>query len=58
MDCIFLIPGIEGSRLSLGTEEVWPPTPDEMISGYNRIDKLLDPNTIATGIWGETACSD
>jgi hypothetical protein len=54
MDCIFLIPGIEGSRLSLGTEEVWPPTPNEMIGGYNRIAKLLDPNTIATGIWDET----
>jgi hypothetical protein len=54
MDCILLIPGIEGSRLSLGTEEVWPPTPDEMIGGYDRIDKLLDPNAIATGIWDET----
>src|SRR5262249_16729507 len=54
MECIFLVPGIEGSRLSLGVEEVWPPTPDEMIGGYNRIDKLLDPSTVATGIWDET----
>jgi hypothetical protein len=54
MECIFLVPGIEGSRLSLGVEEVWPPTPDEIIGGYNRIDKLLDPSTVATGIWDET----
>jgi hypothetical protein len=55
MDCIFLIPGIEGSRLSLGTEEVWPPTAAELaFGGYDRIDKLLDPNTIATGIWDQT----
>jgi hypothetical protein len=54
MDSIFLVPGIEGSRLSLGTEEVWPPTPDELIWGYNRIDELLDPSTVATGIWDQT----
>lgn len=55
MDCIFLIPGIEGSRLSLGKEEVWPPTAWELaFGGYNRIDKLLDPGTVATGIWDQT----
>jgi len=54
MECIFLVPGIEGSRLSLGTEEVWPPTPEEIIGGYDRIAKLLDPSVIATGIWDET----
>ncbi|WP_316395246.1 alpha/beta fold hydrolase [Bradyrhizobium sp. 33ap4] len=53
MNCIFLVPGIEGSRLSLGTEEVWPPTVGELISGYNRIDKLINPSVIATGIWDE-----
>jgi len=53
MECIFLVPGIEGSRLSLGTEEVWPPTFDEIKNGYNRIDKLLDPNTVATAIFDQ-----
>ncbi len=55
MESIFLVPGIEGSRLSLGTEEVWPPTVGEILSGnYTRIGELLDPNTVATGIWDQT----
>jgi hypothetical protein len=53
MEVIFLVPGIEGSRLSLGTEEIWPPTPWEAVTGYHRIDKLLDSKTIATGIIDE-----
>ena len=50
MEAIFLVPGIEGSRLNLGTEEIWPPTLSEGVFGYHRIDKLLDPRAVATAI--------
>ena len=43
MGSIIFLPGILGSALHLGTEEVWPPTPWEAQFGYDRIDKLLDP---------------
>ena len=43
MGSIIFLPGILGSALHLGTEEVWPPTPWEAQFGYDRIDKLVDP---------------
>jgi Lecithin:cholesterol acyltransferase len=56
MEKIFLIPGITGSRLGLtmNSPDVWPPTVEEVIWGYNRLDEVLDPKLIATGIWVET----
>jgi hypothetical protein len=50
MECIILVPGIEGSRLNLGADEVWPPTLTEAAFGYGRIGALMDSNTIARGI--------
>src|ERR1700737_3949702 len=51
MQAILLVHGIMGSKLQLGTEEIWPPSLGELISGhYGRIDKLRDPGAIATGI--------
>jgi pimeloyl-ACP methyl ester carboxylesterase len=43
MHAIFFLPGILGSKLLLGTEEVWPPTLSEITFGYERINKLVDP---------------
>lgn len=43
MGSIIFLPGILGSRLTLGDEEVWPPTITETIGGYGRIAKLVDP---------------
>ncbi|TCO71317.1 esterase/lipase family protein [Rhodovulum euryhalinum] len=42
MKIAFLVPGIMATRLALGDEEVWPPTPLETQFGYRRIDKLQD----------------
>ncbi|KMO44383.1 hypothetical protein VQ03_03755 [Methylobacterium tarhaniae] len=50
MHVIIFIPGILGSRLSLGGEEVWPPTITEITLGYRRIDKLVDPAVVATAV--------
>ncbi|MGJ4939208.1 lipase family alpha/beta hydrolase [Bradyrhizobium sp. HKCCYLS1011] len=54
METIILVPGIEGSCLSLGQTPVWPPTLDEIAwEGYHRISELLDPAVVATAIWAE-----
>jgi hypothetical protein len=58
MQCILLVPGIEGSRLSLNGAEVWPPTFGELTGGYKRIDQLVDPSTIATGIFDQLVISE
>lgn len=50
MHHIFFIPGIMGSRLALGAEEVWPPTVSEVLGGYDRIGKLVDPAVVSTGV--------
>ncbi|MCZ7447281.1 hypothetical protein O8B93_06735 [Agrobacterium rhizogenes] len=47
MGSIIFLPGILGSRLKLGKEEIWPPTVGEVLNGYERIDKLTDPAVIA-----------
>ncbi len=43
MHVIFFLPGILGSKLFLGEEEIWPPTLTEITLGYERVDKLIDP---------------
>lgn len=43
MHLIFFLPGILGTKLLLGEEEVWPPTLAEITLGYDRIEKLVDP---------------
>jgi pimeloyl-ACP methyl ester carboxylesterase len=43
MGSIIFLPGILGTRLYLGTEEIWPPTIQEYLTHYGRIEKLLDP---------------
>ncbi|HXZ85495.1 MAG TPA: hypothetical protein VEI82_08405 [Myxococcota bacterium] len=40
MRTIVLLPGIMGSELVLGREQIWPPTPRELVFGYGRIAKL------------------
>jgi hypothetical protein len=44
METMILVPGPQGSRLTLNDEGIWPPTVEEMIVGYHRVNKLLDPN--------------
>ena len=51
MKAIYVIPGIMGSRLSLGNEEIWPPSLSELtVSHYSRMAQLCDPATRATGL--------
>src|SRR5215471_17224398 len=58
METMILVPGPQGSRLTLNGEEIWPPTVEEMIFGYNRMDELLaDPKNVeATEIVDTIAC--
>jgi hypothetical protein len=58
MDNIIFVPGIEGSTLTLNGIEIWPLTLSEIIFGYppSRIDQLLDPAAVATGIVKNVAC--
>jgi phospholipase A1 len=58
MDNIIFVPGIEGSTLALNGIEIWPLTLSEIIFGYppSRIDQLLDPAAVATGIVKNVAC--
>ena len=58
MDSIILVPGIEGSTLALNGNEIWPLTLPEIMFGYSpsRIDQLLDPAAVATGIIKNVAC--
>jgi hypothetical protein len=44
METMILVPGPQGSWLTLNGEEIWPPTVEEMIVGYHRMNKLLDQN--------------
>jgi Lecithin:cholesterol acyltransferase len=46
METMILVPGPQGSRLTLNGEEIWPPTVPEMISGYHRMKKLLAPKNV------------
>lgn len=58
MDTIIFVPGIEGSTLALNGSEIWPLTLSEIIFGYppSRIDQLLNPAAVATGIVKNVAC--
>jgi len=56
METMILVPGPQGSRLTLNGEEIWPPTVPEMIGGYNRMSKLLNPNAQASTIFDKIAC--
>lgn len=53
---IVFLPGIMGSRLSVGEEEVWPPTPRETITGYGRLDKLQSADARPTDILRNVKC--
>jgi len=51
MQAIVVVHGIMGSKLQLGSEEIWPPSLSEIINNhYLRIDKLMDRNAIPTDI--------
>lgn len=56
-EILLFVPGIFGSKLCAPDgEEVWPPTPREVLMGYKRIDRLLgelQPNGVV-----ETVCID
>ena len=56
MKIAFVVPGIMGTRLSLGNEEVWPPTPIETQFGYKRIDKLQDDRVQPTKLIYNVLC--
>ena len=53
---VILIPGVMGSRLALGQEEVWPPTPKEVLFGYKRLAKLVDPMLQPTDAIRSVSC--
>ncbi|PIT04499.1 hypothetical protein TSA1_29910 [Bradyrhizobium nitroreducens] len=58
MEIVIFVPGIFGSKLKTPDgEEVWPPTPIEAMSGYRRIEKLLQTNLRAAGVV-ESVCID
>lgn len=58
MEVLLFLPGILGSKLSNSVgEEVWPPTPAEVLTGYRRIDKLLAGDVRASGVI-ESVCID
>lgn len=63
MHVAILIPGIMGTRLVLPAEhnggreeEVWPPQPHEVVSGYKRIDKLQSPHLRPGKLIDKVAC--
>jgi pimeloyl-ACP methyl ester carboxylesterase len=57
MEILLFLPGIFGSKLALGDEEVWPPKVGEVLTGYKRVDKLLSPDLQVTGVV-KSACID
>jgi phospholipase A1 len=59
MKCVVFVPGTMGSILSTpGGEEVWPPTPVEVLTGYKRKKKLLQDDLIVGDIVREVSCFD
>jgi hypothetical protein len=51
MRAVVFAPGNPGSKMALaGAGEIWPPDPIDIAFGYQKIDKLLDPSVVATGI--------
>jgi pimeloyl-ACP methyl ester carboxylesterase len=55
MHTILLIPGILGSKLKLGSSEIWPPNLAEALTHYKRVKKLLNPRVVPAGIIREIA---
>jgi hypothetical protein len=50
MHAIILVHGIMGSKLKLDTEEIWPPSVGEVLSGhYGRVAKLMDVHSDSDG---------
>lgn len=47
MQSIIFVPGILGSELLLNEEKVWPPSLLEVLTGYQRLESLMDPNVTA-----------
>ncbi len=45
-----LIPGIMGSELRLGDEVVWPGPLSSMVLPYNKLDKLMSFDLVATDV--------
>jgi len=59
MKCVLLVPGTMGSVLSTPAgEEVWPPTPLEVATGYKRKQKLLQDDLVVGDIVREVSCFD
>jgi len=50
MDTIILVPGGGGSRLTLKSQEIWPPNFNEIIFGYQRTTELQDSRVKATKV--------
>ncbi len=58
MKAVVFVPGIMGTKLFLGNEELWPPRPLETQLGYDRVDKLLDPQVRHGKIIRKVLCFD
>jgi pimeloyl-ACP methyl ester carboxylesterase len=59
MKCVVFVPGTMGSILSTPDgEEVWPPTPVEVVTGYKRKKKLLREDLVVGDIIREVSCFD
>jgi phospholipase A1 len=59
MKCVMFVPGTMGSVLSTPAgEEVWPPTPFEVATGYRRKQKLLQEDLVVGDIVREVSCFD
>ncbi len=43
MGTVIFLPGIQGSELHLNGDQVWPPTRRDLLTGYGKVDQLLDP---------------
>ncbi len=50
MKAVVLVPGIMGSRLQDDQGRVWPPTMREVIFGYDKIDRLIGNDVVATDV--------
>ena len=57
MKCVVLIPGILGSILKTpGGDEVWPPTPSEVVFGYKRLAEIMRDDLVSTDIIRKVSC--
>lgn len=59
MKCVVFVPGTMGSILFMPDgEEVWPPTPIEVATGYRRKKKLLRDDLVVGDIIRKVSCFD